>query len=566
MYISTETFSLESYAKRSLNYLNRMVDKDNVPYFNVFWTDPAQAAHDWPDLTDVMVRQLQAAIMLQEMTGETAQLEGIWTNKILDIIDKETGLVYRTETNYSKRKVEMGGYALIMYMMVTLYLKKKSTEIKDLIDKMAASLFRIYKTDYAQEELQFSYGFIIKGLMAAYRFAGSNIAFEFAKELVEIIKESRLFAPDNNFKHGGHMHGNLRTLMGLADYALCVGDAVLYSRVCSIFEYVSSLKTSFGFLPEVVGRKGDIVSCETCALMDYIGLGVTLANGGHPEYWDRIERTVRNHLVESQISDVSWLKSDSSKRDTHQFTWDRVGERMIGGYAGWSSPTHILAAKETLNSLWGGEELRNKTRAFQNCCGGSGTHGFYIAWKNSAIFKDDCLYINLYFDKLLNEAEIRCYEPFKGLIEIMLKKDCNVRVRIADHIDRQTIKVTKNSDIIEPVIWGNYIELNRCTADDIIKFSYDLKTYEEEVEIGNDGFLKYKYCVKWIGSTVTEIIPIGNNYTTAYSEMEKGQVPVYYGEDGPGRLYLGRNNFKGCNPVPATIHLDNGGSNFWNLV
>ncbi|HHW47340.1 MAG TPA: hypothetical protein GXX14_01835 [Clostridiaceae bacterium] len=565
MYISTETFSLESYVKRNLNYLNNMVDKDNVPYFHVFWTEPAEAAHDWPDLTDVMARQLQAAVMLQEMTGETARLERIWTNKILDMIDKKTGLVHRKETNYCTSKVEMGCYALIIYMLVTLYQKYKSTEIKDIIDKMAASLFRIYKTDYAHEELQFSYGFIIKGLMSAFRFAGSSIAFEFAKELVKIVKESKLFTPDNTFKHGGHMHGNLRTLMGLADYALYMGDAVLYSRVCSIFEYVSSITTSFGFLPEVVGRKGDIVSCETCALMDYIGLGVTLANGGHPEYWDRIERMVRNHLVESQISDVSWLKSDGSRQDTHQFTWDRVGERMIGGYAGWSSPTHILAACETL-TMWGGEELRNKTRAFQNCCGGSGTHAFYIAWKNAAIFKDGCLYINLYFDKLLNEAEIRCFEPYKGEVRIMLKRDCNVRIRIADHIDRQTIKVTKNSEIIEPVIFGNYLELNQCAAGDTVVFSYDLNAYEEEVEIGNDGFLKYRYRVKWRGSTVTELIPIGNEYKTVYSDFDKRHVPVFYGEEGPGRLYLGRNNFDKCKPTLSTINLDSGEGNFWNLV
>ena len=33
-----------------------MVDKDGLPYFNIFWTDPAEAAHDWPDFGDVMSR------------------------------------------------------------------------------------------------------------------------------------------------------------------------------------------------------------------------------------------------------------------------------------------------------------------------------------------------------------------------------------------------------------------------------------------------------------------------------------------------------------------------------
>ena len=36
------------------------------------------------------------------------------------------------------------------------------------------------------------------------------------------------------------------------------------------------------------------------------------------------------------------------KPDTAQFSWREVGARMVGGYAGWSSPTHILAAREDL--------------------------------------------------------------------------------------------------------------------------------------------------------------------------------------------------------------------------
>jgi hypothetical protein len=33
------TFALESFAHRSLNYLNRMVDTNGLPYFNIFWTE-----------------------------------------------------------------------------------------------------------------------------------------------------------------------------------------------------------------------------------------------------------------------------------------------------------------------------------------------------------------------------------------------------------------------------------------------------------------------------------------------------------------------------------------------
>ena len=39
-----ESIALETYARRSYNYYNRMVDRDGLPYFNIFWEHPAEAA------------------------------------------------------------------------------------------------------------------------------------------------------------------------------------------------------------------------------------------------------------------------------------------------------------------------------------------------------------------------------------------------------------------------------------------------------------------------------------------------------------------------------------------
>ena len=138
---------------------------------------------------------------------------------------------------------------------------------------------------------------------------------------------------------------------GLPIMPLYKGCSAFQSRRCLV-PLCPLHRTSFGFIPEVIGRHDDLVLCETCALMDYFGLGVTLANHGHPEYWNDIERTVRNQLAESQATDGAWLTSETSASDTDQFSWREIGERIIGAWAGWSSPTQILAARENLQ--WGG--------------------------------------------------------------------------------------------------------------------------------------------------------------------------------------------------------------------
>ena len=559
------TLALETYVQRSYNYLNRMADAQGQPYFNIFWTEPAEAAHDWPDFGDVMSRQLQAAIMARHMTGEEVPIERTWYDRMLSYLDPGTGLLYRPKTNYSEHVADMGDQALTLYTLVTAYLDNHDEALGQTIRKMVDSL--LARTRSGQQSGEgFLSGFIIKSLMACVRTLDYAPALELAGMLVrKVFEDEPLFTPDNTFRHGGHMHGNLRTLVGAADYALYTRDPVLYSRVDALYRYVRSESTRFGFLPEVIGRQGDIVLCETCALMDYIGLAVTLANHGHPEYWGDVERVVRNQLIESQLVDGSWLHSDASRPDEAQFTWRDIGSRMAGGYAGWSSPNHILAARETLGAHWGGLELKGKTRAFQNCCGGSGTHAFFIAWKNAARFANGRLSVNMHLDKLLPQAEIHCYQPYRGQLTIHLRVNCDVHVRMPEFARLDQVWAEANGAELDVKAWGNYLELGQHEAGTLLKVTYPLPIYDEDVVIGNPGFRQYRYRATWKGDTVVRMQPLGNEFKTGYSDFEKQQVPVFYGEDGPGPLYERAHYLQDVLPQPSRIHMDDGALDMWHF-
>ncbi len=285
------SFNLENYAGRSLNYFERLVDADGLPYFNVFWTRPPEAAHDWPDFGDVMSRQWQGAVMMRRMTGLRAATEEVWGRKSLSLIDPADGLLHRPATSYSKPGADWGDASLTVYALATAAVDSGDQEFARAAVRMAESMLAGLRSGRFPGD-----GFAIKGLMVAARLLGCGAALEAARLLIDrAILNGRAFTPDNTFGPSGHMHGNLRTMAGAADYALAAGDPVLYGRIDALYRYVKSTGASFGFLPEVIGRKGDIIACETCALMDYAGVGVTLANHGHPEYWGDMERLARNH-------------------------------------------------------------------------------------------------------------------------------------------------------------------------------------------------------------------------------------------------------------------------------
>ncbi|MHB1294870.1 MAG: hypothetical protein ACYC4R_07710 [Anaerolineae bacterium] len=560
-----ESFAIETFARTSLNYLGRMVDADGLPYFNIFWTHPgAEAGHDWPDFGDVMTRQLQGIIMARHMTGEAAPIEATWLRKTLELIDPASGLLMRPQTTFSEHAADMGDAALTLFALVTAYMDSGDPALHRACTRMVDGLWnRVHGTEGAPAG-GFLSGFAIKSLMACARALPSERAFELAGILVKQVWEDKpYFSPDNTFRHGGHMHGNLRTLVGTADYALAAHDPILFSRVEAVYRYVRSEATRFGFIPEVIGRHADVVLCETCALMDYMGLIVTLANNGHPEYWGDAERLLRNHLVESQVRDISFLANEDTREDTYQFSWRDIGPRIVGAWAGWSSPNHILAAEEFLH--WGGPELAGKTRLLQNCCGGSGVHALFIAWKNAARFENGCLHVHMHIDKRLPEAVIRCQQPHRGLLTVDLTAAAKVRVRIPEFVQPEQMQVEIGGQRAASRVWGNYLEIDEQPAGTSIAVSYPLPVVDEEFSVGCPGFRQYHYRAMWKGDTVLRMDPIGNEYRTGYSDFEHAYVPVYYGVEGPGPLYQREGWFADQTPTPSDIQMDKGALDLWWL-
>jgi hypothetical protein len=302
-----------------------------------------------------------------------------------------------------------------------------------------------------------------------------------------------------------------------------------------------------------------------------------------------MERLARNHLAESQIRDASFLVSDNARADTHQFTWRDIGERIVGAWAGWTSPNHVLAYRETLNAHWGGPELRDKIRFLQNCCGGSGVHALFILWKNAARFENGELRVNMHLDRKLPEAEIRCEQPYRGVLGIVLARDCAVTVRIPEPVEPAAVRVTVNGQS-RPIadsrrsgvsllgealpkdgpsgacrVIGNYLAVGECRAGDRVEMAYPLPISTEEVAVSNPGYRPWRYRVTWKGDTVVRVEPVGNEVAKAYSDFDKMEREVFYGKDGPGPLYRREHMLSDERPAPAPLHCDEGGFDLWNI-
>ena len=536
-----QTFAFETYAGRAYNCMENMPDKDGMPYFNIFWTDPAEAGHAGGiDGPDVVSRLWEASIMVRHMTGRVCSNEKSFAKNTLRFLSPETGMVV-PGTGFL-------GFAqgVSLHAITAAYADSKAPALLDQIRKTADNLPGTFGTKDQWRAVP------IKSLMNCARVADYPPAADYAGKLV---RGCFLFNP-NNKKFGGHMHAGLRSLVGAADYAIFMKDTALFDQVNTIYLNVMTIPGArFGWLPEMAYRGDDLVGCETCAVTDFVSLSTILANNGHPEYWGNVERIVRNQLAENQVVDGSWLKP-GDKPDTANSSWSNIGSRMVGGFAGWSSPTHLLAYRE---------DDHGRTRAFQNCCAGTGVHAFYLAWKSASRFEKGILSVNMHFDKLLPLAEIRCYQPYLGYLSVALKEACKVRVRVPDFVDAKEVKVSSSSGEVKAAVENGYLELGPRQAGEKIEVTYPMPVKEEELAIGNPKHRQYHYRVTWKGDTVVRMKPIGEQYRTAYCEGMKKEVECFYGEGGPGRLYQREYMLQDVIPALAPLHMDDGAFDFWLL-
>ena len=196
----------------------------------------------------------------------------------------------------------------------------------------------------------------------------------------------------------------------------------------------------------------------------------------------------------------------------------------------------------------------------------------------------------MHIDKLLPQAEIRCFQPYQGLLTVSLKENCEVKIRIPDFTCKEEIKVTANGKPVEFTASGNFLKIAGRKAGEKIEMTYPVPTKTEEIVIGNkksaekvkvwyplmedgstkekagkDGFNQYRYRVTWKGDTVVKMEPAGKMPKKGYSDFEKREVELFYGEEGPGRLYQREYMTGKTAPKLAPLHMDTSPIDYWWL-
>ena len=361
-----------------------------------------------------------------------------------------------------------------------------------------------------------STAWLAQGLITAYRMTGDEAALELGHKLANFYAQghSGFVGPNGEFRltHGHtsfvdetgriHFHMNTQIRMAMLDAGIAAGDAqmVEIARKGYLFgrDHPSS-DALMGHFPENLrvepGAYGN--TTEICEVADMTYLALRQSTNGVADCWDDVDRWMRNMLTEGQLTATDWAYEYSEKHGVpmeHKYgVREGVPDRWLGAWGGWIAPND-----------WQG----NARASIAPCCHPNAAMQLYRVWRDMIDYDEarNRLSIHLLMNRASPWADIHSHIPYSGLVEVGLKRDCELALRIPDWASPEECKCLANDVVAEAHLEGRYL-VTRAKAGDTVSLRCPLVERTEELNIEAKD-----YRVEVRGNEIVDIDPPGEHH------------------------------------------------------
>lgn len=352
-------------------------------------------------------------------------------------------------------------------------------------------------------------GWVLQGLARLSMATQDSDAFELAGKLARYLKDhAQVFDTEAHFlaRHPSsegpalHFHHNGNALEGISSYALVANDTEFALFAQSGYEWARSLGSPLvGFFPEYINDWPDdrpYIDCETCCTADMIQLAMNLTEGQQGDYWDDVDRYVRNQFAEMQLMDSEWIDQMVTTLPPRPPEADedgeRVSERIIGSFASWASAND-----------WYNESQPGTTF----CCIGNGGRALYYVWEKMIRYQNGTLRIHLLLNRASTWADVNSYVPYEGHVDVSMKVACNLEIRVPEWVNPSDVCCFVNGAQRELAFQGRYARIGFVEPGNLATLTFPIFERIVDTVIGN---VPYRLIIK--GNDVVSIEPPGKWY------------------------------------------------------
>jgi hypothetical protein len=350
---------------------------------------------------------------------------------------------------------------------------------------------------------------IVEPLLNYFLATGDREALDFARAYAEgimagIQPDGIRFGPDGGFgRPDAQSHSTMHALWGVAHLGLVTGETRYVDFVKRTWDYLLKCGTGTGWFP------ADEDNCnETCCISDMMSNAALIAHNGHPEYFDYLERYLRNYI--SNLQFVVTPEFEGYYRTLHVKAAEadiRNGlaelRKFQGGIIGGSG------LNDWENDLLGG---RLGFRML-GCCAPEGMRAVYTSWTNTIERIPESklgpagVYVNLGLGRESPWGRVVSYFPEAGRLTVKAGIEERYFLRPPHWAPRGEIRAFVGARAI-PVAWsGDYVRFDKVRPGDEISITYPLVAFTHEVR----GLWKQRPQLslkfEWLGNMVVRVDP-----------------------------------------------------------
>jgi hypothetical protein len=318
------------------------------------------------------------------------------------------------------------------------------------------------------------------------------------------------------------MHG----VWGVAHLGAVLNEPRYTEWAKKVYDYASRFGPGTGWMQAALWSDSIREVSETCATSDMVSTAAWIARSGFPEYWDHVERALRNYIRPQQFFVTSKyealyrkLNADRSEREIEAGLArmrDLQGADMGGpapnDWINWVASEKACGPYKTPFGCMG----------MFGCCVPEGMRALYTAW--SGIIepgKDSMIYVNLSLTRTSPWADVVSSLPRAGRLDVTARRQGSFALRPPAWAPRGGVRVMRNG-VAEKVEWGGpgmaFVLVENVRSGDVLTLGYPLVDFRQVW--GNwPTQPNLKLTISWRGNIVTDMLPKGKGLPIDFSNI-----------------------------------------------
>jgi hypothetical protein len=335
---------------------------------------------------------------------------------------------------------------------------------------------------------------------------GDNEALDFAIALAEVFLADETIGPgrpslwiNSDGQFSWHMHTTLHAVWGVGHLGQALRESRYIEWARRVYDYARTHGPGTGWVHAGV----TFYNCETCATSDLVSLAALLGRSGYPEYFDHVERYLRNYIRTAQFFITPAFESLYRSRHQNDTQAAETGLRELrrfeGGFLGLVGINDQVA--------WLTEDNR-EMRMF-GCCAPEGMRALHTAWSNAVTETDGRVLVNMAFNRETNAVKVISGLPAEGKLTVEAKHALDVLLRPPSWTPREEVIAQRAQEATE-VVWGGpglaYVQFKRVQPGEQITIAYPLVDFKNSWQPRPDK-LDIVVSFHWRGNTVTDVSP-----------------------------------------------------------